>query len=97
MQHNLNFCVLLTSIRTAQSSRLDYVDGVNQAVVIVAHCETRQEPGVTQRCEFLFADSPTTSRLIAYDMGAHEVDVVQSFSEGVFSVSKELLERIISF
>ena len=59
--------------------------------MIVAHCVSGKVACVAKRCESFFLNFMLSFRGIRYNMGRHEVIVVQVFRKGVFSVTESFL------
>lgn len=68
---------VLTCLSSEDVFRSKGVDGKHQPVVVVAHGVAGQMPRITKGREFFFRHSPSSLGLVAYDVGRHEVEVIE--------------------
>lgn len=78
----------LTRLASQDFDGRDHVDGVDEAVVVVAHAEARQVPRVAEGGEPLALGAQLALRFLLMDVGGHDVHVVEGLLKGVLGVAQ---------
>lgn len=89
----MTLVVLLTRLAGQDFDGRDHVDGVDEAVVVVAHAEARKVPRVAEGGEALALGAQLALRLLLVDVGRHDVHVVEGFLKGVLGVAQQNLTK----
>lgn len=85
--------LVLTRLASQDFDGRDHVDGVDEAVVVVAHAEARQVPRVAEGGEAFALGAQLALWLLLVDVGGHDVHVVEGLLKGVLGVAQQNLTK----